>query len=270
MSHLIDDVLDSLRRLDAAAALDILIIASIIYALLMALRGTTAMTLLRGGVVIVCALFLLGRILDLSVVNFLVRNSLPGLVLGVIVIFQPEIRRALERAGRTGIRRWLSDAEHDAALEEISRAVGELAHQRHGAIIVMERSTGLEDYIETGFRFDAAVNAKLLEGIFYPNSPMHDKATIVRGGRIVAASCTLPLAAGAAVARVGTRHRAALGVTEQTDAIAIVVSEQSGSVSIASEGRLIPLRDETRVRSTLEALLSRRGGIRPAAAAQAT
>jgi diadenylate cyclase len=265
MDQIFQDIRDSLQRLDGAAVLDILIIAAIIYALLMALRGTTAMTLLRGGVVIVCVLFLLGRVLDLSVVNFLVRNSVPGLVLGLIVIFQPEIRRALERAGRTSMRRWLSSSEQDAAIAEVSSAVAELSRLRHGAIIVMERSTGLEDYIESGIRVDAGLNAKLIEGIFFPNSPLHDKALIIRDQRIVAASCTLPLAAGTGAARLGMRHRAALGVSEQTDALAIVVSEETGAISVASDGRLIPLRDDTRVRSTLEALASRRNGLRPAA-----
>ena len=266
MDQLIDLIRDSLRRLDLGAVTDILIIAVIIYALLMALRGTTAMTLLRGGVAIVCVLVLLGRLLDLSVVNFLIRNSLPGLLLGVIVIFQPEIRRALERAGRTSVRRWLTSAEEDATLEELAVAVSNLARLRHGAIIVLERGTGLEDYIETGVRVDAAVNAKLIEGIFYPNSPLHDKALIVRGQRIVAASCTMPLAASDGAARLGTRHRAALGVSELTDAIAITVSEQSGAVSIASDGLLLPLRDDTRFRPTVEALLSRRAPLRPAQA----
>jgi diadenylate cyclase len=270
MNQLIDIVQDSLQRLDVVAVVDILIIAAMIYALLTALRGTTAMTLLRGGVVIICALFLLGRILELSVVNFLVRNSLTGLVLGIVVVFQPEIRRALERAGRTSMRRWLTSTEQDLTLEEVSTAVVELSHQRHGAIIVIERSTGLEDYIETGVRIDAGVNAKLIEGIFYPNSPLHDKALIVRGERIVAASCTLPLASGSGSARLGTRHRAALGVTEQTDAIAITVSEQTGAISLASEGRLLPLRDDSRIRQTLEALVSRRPTVRPAPAPQAT
>jgi diadenylate cyclase len=222
------------------------------------------MTLLRGGVVIVLLIFLLGRILDLSVVNFLIRNSLPGLVLGLIVIFQPEIRRTLERAGRTGVRRWLTSPQQYAAIEEISEAVTELARLRHGAIIVMERGTGLEDYIESGVRIDAAVNAKLIEGIFYPNSALHDKALIIRDQRLIAASCTLPLATGRGVARLGMRHRAALGLSEETDAVAIVVSEQTGAVSVASEGRLIPLRDETLLRSTLEAIFSRRDGFRPA------
>jgi diadenylate cyclase len=262
--QLLNDIRDSLQRLDASAVLDIVIIAAIIYALLMALRGTSAMTLLRGGVAIICVLFLVGRVLELSVVNFLVRNSLPGLVIGAIVIFQPEIRRALERAGRTSVRRWLTTSEQDAAIAEVSAAVAELSHHRHGAIIVLERSTGLEDYIETGVRIDAGLNAKLLQGIFFPNSPLHDKALIVRDERIVAASCTLPLASGTGSARLGTRHRAALGVSEQTDAIAIVVSEETGAVSIASEGRLIPLRDETRIQSTLEALAARRNGLRPA------
>jgi diadenylate cyclase len=267
VTQILDEIRDSLARLDAAALLDILIIAAMIYALLMALRGTTAMTLLRGGVVIICVLFLLGRILELSVVNFLVRNSLPGLVLGVIVIFQPEIRRALERAGRTSVRTWLAASGHDAAIEPIAAAVSELSREHHGAIIVLERGTGLEDYIETGVRLDAELNAKLLEGIFFPNSPLHDKAVIVRNDRIVAASCTLPIAAGPGAARLGMRHRAALGVSELTDAVAVVVSEQSGAISIAAEGRLIPLRDEARVGSTLEALFSRRNGLRTAARA---
>ncbi len=263
MSSVLDTLRDSLERLDYAAILDILIIASVIYALLMALRGTTAMTLLRGGVAIMCGLFLLGRLLDLSVVNFVIRNSLPGLVLGVIVIFQPEIRRALERAGRTSIRHWLTSAEQDATLEEISTAVAELARVRHGAIIVLTRSTGLEGYIESGVRIDAAVNAKLIEGIFFPNSPLHDKALVIRNERVVAASVTLPLASGDSVARLGTRHRAGIGISEQTDAIAIIVSEETGRVSIASDGRLLPLRDESRLRSTLEALVSRRPEFRP-------
>src|SRR3972149_5491901 len=212
MGQLIEDVRDSLQRLDGAAVLDILIIATIIFALLMALRGTRAMTLLRGAVAVVLLVFLLGRILELSVVNFLVRNSLPGLVLGLIVIFQPEIRRALERAGRTSMRRWLSSSEQYAAVEGIAEAVTELSHQPHGAIIVLERSTGLEDYIESGVRLDASLSAKLIEGIFYPNSPLHDKALIVRDERIVAASCTLPLATGAGAERLGMRHRAGLGV----------------------------------------------------------
>lgn len=266
MNSVLNTLRDSLQRLDAAAIVDILIIASIIYALLMALRGTTAMTLLRGGVAIVCGLFLLGRLLDLNVVNFVIRTSLPGLVLGVIVIFQPEIRRALERAGRTSIRRWLTSAEQDETLEEISTAVGALARAHHGAIIVLTRSTGLEDYVETGVRIDAAVNAKLIEGIFFPNSPLHDKALVIRDERLVAASCTLPLAGGDGVSRLGTRHRAGIGISEQTDAIAIIVSEETGRVSIASDGRLLPLRDESRLRSTLEALVSRRPELRPAQA----
>ncbi len=255
MRQFVEDVWDTLHRLDGAAALDILIIAVLIYALLMALRGTTAMTLVRGGLVILIAIFLLGRVLDLAVVNFLVRNSLPGLVIGIIVIFQPEIRRTLERAGRTSLRRWLINPEDDLALDEIATAVSNLARQRHGAIIVVERSTGLEDYIETGIHLDAELGARVLESIFFPNSPLHDKAVIIRDKRIIAASATLPLSAASGTARMGTRHRAALGVSEETDAVAVVVSEESGGISIASEGRLIPLRDDSRVKATLEALL---------------
>jgi len=264
VSDFLDETWQTLQRLDGAAVLDILIIAVLIYFLLMALRGTTAMTLLRGAVVIIIAMFLLGRILDLSVVNFIVRNSLPGLVIGAIVIFQPEIRRTLERAGRTSVRRWLVSPQEDLALDEVASAVTELARQRHGAIIVIERGTGLEDLIETGVHIDAELSARMLRSIFFPNSALHDKAVIVRDKRIVAAGCTLPLSGGSGAARMGTRHRAALGVSEETDAVAIVVSEETGGISVASEGRLIPLRDETRLRSTLEALLiSRASTFRP-------
>jgi diadenylate cyclase len=137
---------------------------------------------------------------------------------------------------------------------------------KHGGIIVLERSTGLEDIIESGVRIDAGVNAKLIEGIFFPNSPLHDKALVIRDERIVAAGCTLPLATGEGVSRLGTRHRAGLGISQQTDAIAIIVSEETGRVSIASDGRLLPLRDESRFRSTLDALVSRRPELRTAQA----
>jgi diadenylate cyclase len=164
------------------------------------------------------------------------------------------------------VRRWLLNSPEDVALDEISTAVVNLARNRHGAIIVIERSTGLEEFIETGVHLDAELNARLIESIFFPNSALHDRAVIVREGRIVAASCTLPLSTATTTGRMGTRHRAGLGISEQTDAVAVVVSEESGAISIASEGRLIPLRDETRVRSTLEALVvSRRGNLRPAA-----
>ena len=256
MSQFLADIRDTLERLDAAAALDIFIIAAVIYALLMALRGTTAMTLLRGGVVVVCLLVLLGQVLDLSVVNFILRNSLPGLVVGVIVIFQPEIRRALERAGRTTLRSWLSNNEHAPETEAIATAVVELARRRHGAIIVIERTTGLEEVIETGIKLDAEISPQLLEGIFFPNSPLHDKAVVVRANRVLAACCTLPLAESAGAARLGTRHRAGLGITERTDAVAVVVSEETGGISVASDGRLIRLRDDARVRPTLEALIT--------------
>ncbi|HXH21196.1 MAG TPA: diadenylate cyclase CdaA [Dehalococcoidia bacterium] len=264
MADFIENIRDALERLDAAAALDIFIIAAVIYALLMALRGTTAMTLLRGGVAVVCLLVLFGQVLDLSVVNFILRNSLPGLVVGLFVIFQPEIRRALEKAGRTSVRAWLFSNERSEQTEAIATAVAELSRRRHGAIIVIERGTGLEEVVETGIKLDAAISHQLLEGIFFPNSPLHDKAVVVRGDRVLAACCTLPLAESAGAARLGTRHRAALGITERTDAISIVVSEETGAVSVASDGRLLRLRDETRIRPTLEALITGSQPLRPA------
>lgn len=254
MGRALDDVQDSLRRLDGVAILDILLIASVIFALLTVLRGTAAMTLLRGAVAIVCGLFLLGQVLELTVVNFLLRNSLPGLVLGAIVIFQPEIRRALERAGRTNLR-WRRASVTLTAMAEISKAVIELSDRRHGALIVIARGTGLEDILETGVHLDADVSAPLIASVFYPNSPMHDRALVVQRDRLAAASCTLPLSSTASSLTLGMRHRAAIGLTEQTDALVIVVSEETGAISVAAEGKLLQLQGDASFTATLTAAL---------------
>ncbi len=255
MGDLWSSISDTFSRLGPGSVVDILLIALLFYWVLLLLRGTTAMTLLRGVAFLLIAAVVLARIFDLRVLNFIIRNSFIGVLIAVPIIFQPEIRRALERLGRTGLRAWLRRPPYEEAIEAVSRAALGLARQRHGALIVLERETGLEDYIVTGIRVDAAPSAELLEGIFYPNSPLHDGAVIVREDRVVAAGCTLPLSDNYWGNQLGTRHRAGVGITEGTDAVSVVVSEETGQISLASNGRLIPRLDEARLRATLTSLM---------------
>jgi diadenylate cyclase len=257
MSDFLGGLKDTLGQVDARSVFDILLIAAIFYWVLLLLRGTTAMTLLRGFAILLIAAFILARLFDLRVLNFLLRNSLIGLAVAIPIIFQPELRRALERLGRTGGRAWLGRAGYDALIDVIADAALGLAERRHGALMVLERDTGLKDYIDTGVRVDAAPSAELLEGIFFPRSPLHDGAVILRENRVMAAACTLPLSEDSSGGRIGLRHRAALGITERTDAISVVVSEETGEIAVAANGRLVPRLDEIRLRATLATLLSR-------------
>lgn len=256
MSEFLGGLRHTLGELDVRSVFDILLIAAIFYWILLLLRGTTAMTLLRGFAILLIAAFVLARVFDLRVLNFLLRNSLIGLAVAIPIIFQPELRRALERLGRAGVRAWLGRSSYDVLIDVLADAALSLADRRHGALMVLERDTGLEDYIDTGVRVDAAPSAELLAGIFFPRSPLHDGAVILRENRVVAAACTLPLSENSSGSRMGTRHRAALGITERTDAISVVVSEETGDIAVAANGRLVARLDETRLRATLSSLLS--------------
>jgi diadenylate cyclase len=256
MSEIIDSLREVLRELEPRSALDILIIAVLVFAVLRLLRGTTAMTLLRGALIILLVAVLLGRLFDLTVVNWLVRNSLIGLVFAALVIFQPEIRRGLERVGRRGGLSWMVRHDQPHAIDAIVEATRDLARRRHGALMVLERDTGLKDIIETGVRVDAAPSAELLSGIFYPNSPLHDKAVVLSQDRLVAASCTLPLSVeGQRIKRLGMRHRAALGITERTDAVSVAVSEETGRISLAVNGAISEVENPDQLRILLTDLV---------------
>ncbi|MDI6856904.1 MAG: diadenylate cyclase CdaA [Dehalococcoidia bacterium] len=255
MEELLDSIGENLGRLDARSVIDILLIAAFIFWVLLLLRGTTAMAVLRGSAIVLIGAFVIGRALDLRVLNFLLRNSLVGLAIAVPIVFQPELRRALERLGRAGRRAWIGRPSYEAVIDALTQAAGNLAERRHGALLVLERETGLQDYIDTGVRVDAAPSAELLEGIFYPNSPLHDGAVILRENRVIAAACTLPLAEDARHGQMGTRHRAALGITERTDAISVVVSEETGQICLASDGRMLHRLDEGRLRASLISIL---------------
>lgn len=254
MSDFVQRVKEALEQFEPASVIDIVIIAAVIYGVLLLLRRTTAMPLLRGVIIVVAAVFIMARLLELTLLDWLLRNGWPALLIAIPVIFQPEIRRALERLGRAG--RWTTPGhvDYEAIIDAVTGACENLAENHHGAIIVLERETGLEDYIETGVRVDGALSPQLLEGIFFPNSPLHDGAAIVRGNRIAAAACTLPLANTTAAGHLGTRHRAAMGIAEVTDAVAVVVSEETGQVSAAASGRMISRLDSTRLRALLLSL----------------
>jgi len=256
MGGFINRVEDALGEFGPASVIDILIIAGIIYLVLLLMRGTTAVYLARGIVILLAVAFALVRVFELTVLEWLVRNSFPALLIAIPIIFQPEIRRFLARVGRTGrLGRALFPA-YDSVLEAVIEATENLSERRHGALIVLERETGLEDYAETGVRLDATPSVGLLEGLFYPNSPLHDGALILRGDRVVAAACTLPLSDRVDRGRIGTRHRAALGISERTDAVAVVVSEERGDISVAADGRMISRLEKPRLSAILRSLFS--------------
>ena len=248
------NILYALSRLDAVGLIDIALVAVIVYAGLFVIRCTPAVQLLRGLLLIVAAAGVLTSILHLTAFNWLIRNTLPALFVAIPVIFQPELRRALERLGRAGP--WLerlSAGDQQHVITQIAKAADSMARQQIGALIVLEQKTGLQQFIDTGVAIDGLVSAELLETIFFKNSALHDAAVIVRGDHIVAAGCVLPLTAHEfAEHQYGTRHRAAIGVTEQTDAISVVVSEETGSISIARNGRMVRNLDHARLSKILQ------------------
>ncbi|MBI2909662.1 MAG: TIGR00159 family protein [Chloroflexi bacterium] len=255
MSDLLVTVGATLGRLDARGVLDILIIASIFYWLLLLLRRTTAMSLLRGIVIILVVGFVLSNALQLTMVGWILRNSVTGLLVAIPILFQPELRRALESVGRTGFRRWVEGSAWERMIDTVIEAARILSERRYGAILVLERETGLKEYIGTGIEMDATASVELLLSIFFPNSALHDGAVIIRGDRIIAAACVLPLSENvSATAPWGTRHRAAIGITERTDATSIVISEETGNISLCTSGRIVTRLDEARLRRVLTAL----------------
>jgi diadenylate cyclase len=251
------DVLSILLHLDWISVVDILLVSFIFYGLFTLIQGTQAVQLLRGIVIIVVITVVATNVFQLTAFNWLIRNSLPALLVAIPVVFQPELRRLLERLGRSPgglLGRRSREAILRQVIETISQACSQLSLSRHGALIVLERDTGLQDIIETGVYLNAEVSRDLLLSIFFPNAALHDGAVIVREGRIVAAGCVLPLSAADAGDRhLGTRHRAALGVTEGSDAIAVIVSEETGIISIAHNGRMIRRLDEKRLSKILTA-----------------
>lgn len=248
------DILELFSRLNWVSVIDILLVALVFYGLLLLIQGTQAVQLLRGLILLVLLFVLVTSAFQLTAFKWLVKNAIPALLVSIPVIFQPELRRALERLGRTGLL--LSPPSQAAVsriINHICRASQRLSERRHGALLVLERETGLQQYIDTGIRVDSTISSELLLTIFFPNTALHDGAVIVRGDRIVATNCVLPLTESPLTDRhLGTRHRAAVGITEQSDAIVVVVSEETGIISVAHNGRMIRRLDEKRLRKILQ------------------
>ena len=260
MTEVLNNLLFIFQRLNWLSVVDILMVTSIFFGLMYWLRDTQAMVLLRGVILIVVALILLTSLADLPAFSWLVRNSVPAMLLAIPVVFAPEIRRALERIGRAGTMfskfNAAGPAEIEQSVHSVVTASARLSARQHGALIIMQRFDNLDEYIESGVRMNAMLTAEVLLQIFYPNTPLHDGATILSGNRIVAAACVMPLSSSGILNRsperqMGLRHRAALGISEESDAIAVVVSEETGAISIAHAGRMIRRIDPERLENIL-------------------
>lgn len=223
-------------------AIDIFIIWYLVYRLIMLIRGTKAVQLAKG-IVFIFIVRIIAGLLQLRAVTYIVDQIVSWAVIGIIVIFQPEIRRGLERLGRTPIFSGRGESAHAKSVkmvQELDKAIQYMSKRRIGALITIQQDTGLDDYIETGIKLDADITGELLINIFIPNTPLHDGAVIINNDRIAVAAAYLPLSDSSMIPkRLGTRHRAAVGISEVTDAVTIVVSEETGGVTITKNGRFL-------------------------------
>ena len=272
MSEWIDSLIANLlfifERLDWLSVVDILLVAAVFFAILRLLRGTQAMVLLRGALLLVALLGLLTSQEVLPAFSWLVQTTLPAVLFAIPVIFAPEIRHALERLGRAGL--FQPSEKYSAQMRDVIDAIvsasERLSGRRHGALIVLQRRDRLDEFVQTGVRLEANVTPELLLQVFFPNTPLHDGAVIIEGSRLVAASCVMPLSASGVLVRsperqMGLRHRAALGISEVSDAVAVVVSEETGSIAIVHGGRMIRQLDPERLENILRAFFQ---PVRPA------
>jgi len=232
--------------------IDLFIVGAIIYFLLNLIKGTRAVQLIKGLVLIFIA-SVVSQLLNLNTVHWFLQSVLTMLIVALPIVFHPELRRALEQLGRGGflsnqlVHKWSAKD-----INEIIMASDELAEEKTGALIVFENEVGLRDYIETGTEINAQISKELIENLFYKSAPLHDGAVIVGEGRIKAAGCLLNLSNKPSInPKLGTRHRAAIGITEESDAIVIVVSEESGVISLAQDGELIRYLDKSKLREIL-------------------
>jgi diadenylate cyclase len=254
----VDQFIFVLQSITASDIVDIAIVSFLFYGITFMFRGTQAVTLFRGMALIVVGLIVISLIFQLQALSWLLVNSLAALVVAVPIIFQPEIRRALERLGRGTVfgTRQAPDQIRVAIIEEICAATAKLSDRRHGALIVLQRNSSLLEYIRTGTEIDSKVTADLLATIFWPKTELHDGAVIIDNrGRVASAASVLPLTASRNLPNpnMGTRHRAAVGISEVGDALCVVVSEETGKIAITNAGRMIPRLDTHRLRMVLSA-----------------
>lgn len=267
VSTIIEDLINNLvftfERLDWLGLIDLLLVTVIVFAILRWLRDTHALVLLRGVFLLIALIGLLTSLEVLPAFSWLMRTTLPALLLAIPVIFAPEIRRALERLGRAGNilngGRGTTAKTIQDTINAVVSASARLSDRHHGALIILQQMDNLQEYIQTGVRLDSRVTPELLLQVFYPNTPLHDGAVIIAGSTLAAASCALPLSASGVLGstpdrQMGLRHRAALGISEVSDAIAVVVSEETGSISVVHAGRMIRRLDSSRLENILRAL----------------
>ncbi len=248
------------ERLDWVNVIDLALVTLIFFSIFFLLRDTQAILLLRGVFILIVLVSLLTSLDLLPAFSWLVRSALPVLLLSIPVIFAPEIRRSLERLGRAGSFRpsGVNSTETQDMIKAVVNASARMSDRKHGALIVIRRMDNLEEFVKTGVRLKAQVTPELLLQIFYPNTPLHDGAVIITNGVIEAASCVLPLSSSGVLTSspersMGLRHRAALGISEVTDAVAVVVSEETGSISVVHGGRMIRRLDAERLDNILSA-----------------
>ncbi len=248
------------HRIGVADIADILIVAVIIYQIIMLTRQTRGSAVLKG-LILLLITTVVSTLLGMTALNWLMMILINNGALVLIILFQPELRKALESLGRSrllGRGRATVIDEQERVIREIIQCATDLSRRRVGALIVFEGDTGLKDIIETGTELDAQISAPLLENIFEPNTPLHDGAVVIRDLRVVAAACILPLTESNMVSHeLGTRHRASLGISETTDAVALIVSEETGIISVAREGRLSRHQDAESLRKVLSDLYAR-------------
>lgn len=235
MGDLLPAALRGIRWVDL---LDIAVVAYVFYRLMLLIRGTRAVQILTGLAVVLLA-FYVAEAFGLLTLQWILSNFLSSIILVIVVIFQADIRRALAQVARNPFLFGTDPEGDEPVLDEVVKAAAAMAAQRVGGLVAIERKTGLRDYVDVGTTVDAAVSKELILAIFWPNSPLHDGAIIIQKGRVSAAGCFFPLTTNPSVQReLGTRHRAALGLTEETDAVVVAVSEETGSISLVVVGRI--------------------------------
>ena len=244
--------------LDGRSIVDILVVAMLIYYATKVVRQTRANSVLKGFILLLGMMWV-SEVTELIAINWLLRQVIGTGAIMLIVLFQPELRRALEQMGRTSLTSTLIGTNNDRNLkiaehntEEMVHALSNLSRRKVGALIVMEQQTGLKDIVASGTTLDAEISSQLIENIFEPNTPLHDGAVVMHNGRITAAACFLPLSENSSISKeLGTRHRAALGISESTDAVVLIVSEETGIISMAREGKLTRYLDSKTLTSLL-------------------
>ncbi|SHJ76259.1 diadenylate cyclase [Clostridium cavendishii DSM 21758] len=261
MNEILNMIINTIKNMDVWAILDILVVSYVFFKGYMLIKETRAEQLLKG-IGLILILIPISMLLKLNMLNFILNKTITIGVLSIIIIFQPEIRRALEHIGRStfeDLHVIQDDVELENVITEIVTAVAAMAEERTGALIAIEQSTGLGEVIQNGTTLDAKVSSALLENIFVVNTPLHDGATIIKNDRIVASGCVLPLTNNNSInKKLGTRHRAAIGLSENSDALIIVVSEETGNISLAVNGRLTRNYDKDKLKSILLKIMRNR------------